>query len=62
MKDTKGFISIETIHIFLEGAEERLYMKTISSFERYFLYGMAAAYRDLIQNHEKAHKEMESRG
>jgi len=62
MKPIKGMIEIETIQIFLEGAEERLRLKTISSFERYFLYGMTAAYRDLIQNHMKAHKEMESRG
>ncbi|SFM12191.1 hypothetical protein SAMN03159341_11731 [Paenibacillus sp. 1_12] len=61
MKPIKGMIDIETIQIFLEGAEERLKFKTISSFERYFLYGMTAAYRDLIQNHVKAHRGMGSK-
>jgi hypothetical protein len=58
MRPIQGMINLESIEIFLEAAEERLRFKSLTIYERFFLYGMITAYRDLLENHERAWRTM----
>ncbi|ANS76967.1 hypothetical protein AWM70_22245 [Paenibacillus yonginensis] len=58
MRPIQGMIDLETIEIFLEAAEERLKIKSLTIYERFFLYGMITAYRDFLENHKRAWRTM----